>query len=348
MVALVIGIGIVIASSPASLTNDHRAIKSTPLALPSPSAVSASPPATVTAAGVLGAAPRLLSVGPSDLTGTTANLAKGSSDGGKTWSTITPPSKGVGIAIDPSNPLHAITGGSTVRVTADGGQSWHPARKAPPGVAPYQVIGISPFDANVWFFVHQGKLLRTRDASISWLELTVLPTLSSPVLVPGHVFGEFFLASGGSVAELIDNGQRVIELPQLPSGVTVVELAAVGGTQLPLLARGGNNALYLFNGSSWSALHGITGGPIAGGFNAMIVGNGGATLTAGSVSYSLDEGATWRQAIGLPPDQSVEAVAGQPTSGTFFAYCYGGDIYTSTDGGGSWTLLTRALRSAPG
>src|ERR1700730_12711873 len=107
MVALLIGIGIVIASSPASLTRDHRAIKSTPLAHAS-GAIIASPPPTVTEAGVLGAAPRLLASGSSNLIGATANFEVGSTDGGRTWSTIAPPSNGVGIAGDPSNPLHTI------------------------------------------------------------------------------------------------------------------------------------------------------------------------------------------------------------------------------------------------
>jgi photosystem II stability/assembly factor-like uncharacterized protein len=347
MVALLIGISVVIASSPASLTRDHRAIKSTPPAQPS-GAVIASPPPTVTDAGILGAAPRLLANGSSNLIGATTNLDVGSIDGGRTWSTSTPPSNGVGIVGDPSNPLHAITGGSTVRVTSDGGSSWQRAGKAPPGSGPYQVLAISPFDPSVWFFVHDGKLLRTRDASNSWRELATLPVLANPVLARGHVVGEFFLATGARVFELIDNGQQVIEKPPLPSGVTAVDLTAVGGDQLPLLARGANNTLYVLKGSAWSAMNGVLAGPIAGGLNAILVGNGGAKLAAGSISYTFDGGATWRHAVGLPPDQSVEAIAGQPTSTTFFAYCYGGDIYTSSDGGGTWTAVGRALRSRTG
>lgn len=74
--------------------------------------------------------------------------------------------------------------------------------------------------------------------------------------------------------------------------------------------------------------------------------SGAKLCSPGVVAYSTDGGSNWREATGLPYDQSVEALAGQPTSTTLFAYCYGGDSYTSADGGGIWTLLTRALRSS--
>ncbi len=71
------------------------------------------------------------------------------------------------------------------------------------------------------------------------------------------------------------------------------------------------------------------------------VGNAGATLgSPRAVSYSIDAGTTWSPAIGLPYDQSVEAIAANPSSTTVFAYCYVGDVYTSTDGGVcvAWTV----------
>ena len=57
---------------------------------------------------------------------------------------------------------------------------------------------------------------------------------------------------------------------------------------------------------------------------------------------------TWRQAQGLPYDQTVDAIAGQAGSATFLAYCYGGDVFSSTDSGRSWSVLSRALRSRSG
>jgi photosystem II stability/assembly factor-like uncharacterized protein len=278
------------------------------------------------------------------------NLAVGSADGGKTWSALAPPSNGAGIAIDGANPLHGITGGQSIQATVDGGKSWQRTQTAPPGTGPYQPLAISPFDGSVWFIVHQGRLLRSRDASLTWREFTEFPNLSSPVIAPGPVVGEFFLSSGNRVFQLIDNGQRTSEEPSLPAGSSIVELAAPGGDQATLFARTAHSELYLLKTGAWSPLTGVTSGPIAAGANGVLtVGNGGAKLGApGSVAYSVDLGATWRQGQGLPNDQSVEAIAGQPSSITFFAYSYGGDIYVTTDGGLTWTVVTRALRSRTG
>jgi photosystem II stability/assembly factor-like uncharacterized protein len=304
----------------------------------------------VTQPGLFGSGSHIQVVGSFGLLVQGPNLAAGSADGGKTWLALGPPSNGSGIAIDGSNPLHAIAGGVTIQITRDGGKSWQPAQTAPPGTSPYQPLAVSPFDSSVWFFVHQGKLLRTRDASITWRDFTNLPPLTSPAIAPGPVVGEFFLATGNRVFQLIDNGQQLSEEPPLPAGVSVVELAAMSGDQANLLARAANNGLYLLKGSSWSAVTGVAGGPIGAGVDGvLLVGNGGAKIGApGAVAYSFDSGITWRHAQGLPYDQSVEAIGGEPSSTNFFAYCYGGDIYKSSDGGGSWTVLSRALRSRTG
>jgi photosystem II stability/assembly factor-like uncharacterized protein len=304
----------------------------------------------VTAPGILGKGPQLIAAGTQSLLGTIPNAAVGSVDLGKTWSALVPPAKASGIAMDPANTQHGITGGSSIQFTTDGGTTWKPAEVAPPGSGPFQVLGISPFDGRVWFFIHQAKLLRTRDASTSWRDIAALPALSNPIIAAGPVFGEFFLASGNRVFDLVDNGQQINELASLPSGVSVVALAAIGGGQASLVARATDGALYLLQGTQWITASGAPSGPIAGGANGVImVGDGGAKLgSPGSISYSLDAGSTWHQATGLPYDQSVEAIAGQATSSTFFAYCFGGDIYTSSDGGRGWTVLTRALRNTSG
>lgn len=351
LLAVLIGVGLAIASSPASLTANHRSVGYTPPASPTPSPVP-TPIPTVTQPGVFGPSPHLQAWGSSGLSVQGTNLAAGSADGGRTWSPLAPPSKGAGVAIDGTNPLHGITGGATIQFTVDGGRKWQPAQTSPPGAGPYLPLAISPFDGSVWFFIHQGKLLRSRDASLTWREFTDLPPLTSPVMASGPVVGEFFLVSGNRVFQLIDNGQRpIIEQPALPSDATVIELVAVGGSQATLLARTSTlNGLYLLKGSAWATLAGVPGGPIgAGGDGVLLVGNGGAKLDLrGAVAYSFDLGKTWRQGQGLPNEQSVEAIAGQPSSTTFFAYCFGGDIYSSSDGGHSWTELTRYLRSRTG
>ena len=350
VLAVIIGAGVAIASSSSSITRDHRSL-GTPLQLaPSPSPVQSAPIPTVTQAGIFGQSAHVQPYGASGISVQGLNLAAGSGDGGKTWSTLVPPAKTVGVVIDGANPEHGVTGGSAIQFTVDGGRTWQATQTAPPGPGPFQPLEISPFDGSVWFFIHQGKLLRTRDASLTWRDFTAFPALTSPVLAAGTVVGEFFLASGGRVFQLIDNGQNVAELPALPAGSSVIELAAVGGGQATLLARTANNVLYLLRQSTWSPVAGVTPGPIGAGANGvLLVGNGGAKLgSPGTVAYSFDLGATWREGEGLPYDQSVEALAGQASSATFFAYSYGGDVYVSMDGGASWTVLSRALRTRTG
>jgi photosystem II stability/assembly factor-like uncharacterized protein len=349
MLALLIGIAVAIASSPASLQARSGGAASAS-AEPSQNPADSSPLPSVTSAGVLGDAGHLVVGGSGTLIGLASNLAEESTDGGKSWTSLRPPSNGSGLAVDPADVHHAITGGSGIQVTADGGASWKATRTRPPGTGQYQPFLMSPFDHDVWFLIHDQKLLRTRDGSLSWKEFTTgLPPLASPVIVPGTVFGQFFLGVGNRVFQLVDNGQRIQELAALPSGVTVTELAVVSGEPPSLLARGGKDNAYLLKGTTWSVAGGGLNGPVSSGRGVLLVGNGGAKLgSPGAISYSTDTGTTWSSAIGLPYDQSVEAIGGQPSSATVFAYCYGGDLYTSTDGGHVWSLLTRALRNNTG
>ncbi|MHB8589521.1 MAG: WD40/YVTN/BNR-like repeat-containing protein [Candidatus Dormibacteraceae bacterium] len=350
LIALLIGVTVAIASSPTSLTRARGGGTTTVDGGPSPSPADSSPLPSVTSPGVLGDGAHLEVGGSGVLIGLARNLAEESSDGGKTWTSLRPASNGSGIAVDAADPRHAITGGSLVQVTADGGASWRTSRTRPPGSGEYQPLQISPFDNAVWFLIYQQRLLRTRDASVSWRELTGLPPLATPVIAPGTVFGQFFLASGNRVFELVDNGQRILELAALPQGVTVTDLAVVAGDPPTLLARGGKDSAYLLKGNAWSVAGGGLNGPVAVGANGvLLVGNGGAKLgSPGAISYSIDAGTTWSPAIGLPYDQSVEAIAAQPKSSALYAYCYGGDIYTSSDGGRAWTVLTRGLRTTTG
>jgi hypothetical protein len=167
-------------------------------------------------------------------------------------------------------------------------------------------------------------------------------------MAPGPAFGEFFLAYGNRLFELIDNGQQVLEQPALPVSAAVAELAVVGGSLATLVARDTNNGLYILRGRTWSALNAITGGSIAAGDGLILIANGGQKLnTPGSISFT-DAGTTWAKAKGLPYDQTVEAIAGQTNSTTFFTYCYGGDVYASADSGQTWEVVSRALRSRTG
>jgi hypothetical protein len=295
---------------------------------------------------VLGDSPRLLTNGSNTVIALGANFAFGSADGGHTWNVVRPPASGAGLAVDPANPRHAVTGGSGIQVTGDGA-TWSPTLSPPPGKGPYQPLAISPLESNVWFFAHQNRLLVTRDGSATWTELYAVQ-VTSPILVPGQALGQFFVANGNRVFQLNNYGQQVIEKPALSQG-NVSDLTTVAGNRATLLARVPGSGVFALNGAAWTKAGDLSGPVGAGTGGSMVVGNGGAKLGVRAVaSYSLDGGASWTQASGLPFDQTVEAIASQFGSNTFFAYCYGGDIYTSSDGGRVWTLLTKALRASSG
>lgn len=349
--ALLLGVGVAVASSLGSLSGKTPANPNVPPVTftPSPSPVDTSPPPTVTSVGQMGAAP-WMAVNGSNLAVISATRAAASSDGGRTWSAIVLPAGSSGIAIDPTNPRRAVAGGSAIRVTIDGGTTWQPAKTPPPGRGPYLPIEVSPFDGNVWFFTHQGQLLRTRDSGTTWRDLSGLPALSAPVLAPGHVFGELFLAAGNRVFELVDEGQQIVEQPALPAGVVVKQLAAGGGDLRTVYARDATGALHVLKLGAWSSVNGGLPGPItAGDRNVVVTADAAAKLgVRGGVDYSFDSGKTWNEASGLPTDQSIEAVAGEADTLTLFAYSYGGDVYSSTDGGRSWTVISRDLRARSG
>src|SRR5439155_8064575 len=183
----------------------------------------------------LGDSPRLVTNGSNTVIGSSAGFAIGSGDGGRTWIVVRPPSNGSGLAIDPANPRHALTGGSAIQITGDGGATWVTTLSPPPGKGPYQPLAISPIEPNVWFFVHQGHLLITRDGSATWTELAA-PQLANPILVPGQALGQFFLAVGNRVFQLSNYGQKITEQPALSQG-NISDLVAVGGNQPSLLAR---------------------------------------------------------------------------------------------------------------
>jgi photosystem II stability/assembly factor-like uncharacterized protein len=129
----------------------------------------------------------------------------------------------------------------------------------------------------------------------------------------------------------------------------VVELALVAaGNPAVLLARGSDANSYLFKDGQWGKTSAELGGPVAAMPNGgMIVGDGGATLgSPGAVAFSTDGGLTWTRGKGLPADQTVEALAATAgDSPRVYAYCFGGDLYTSADGGRTWALLNTVLRT---
>src|SRR5258707_405064 len=117
LVALLIGVAVAVALTPPSLGRTPGRGLATGRVDASPSPADPSPIPSVTSPGVLGDGPHLTLGSPGILGGSGANLSEVTSDAGKTWTALRPPSGAAGIGLDPSDPRHAISGGAPIQVT---------------------------------------------------------------------------------------------------------------------------------------------------------------------------------------------------------------------------------------
>lgn len=253
---------------------------------------------------------------------------------------VGPPAGAQGIVLAAKNPDRQIAGGSAIQVSDDGGKNWRAPRAAPPGRGPYVPLMIDPDDQDVWFWFHAPRLLRTRDGGASWRELTEVPDLSAPRMTAGAKAGEQILVDGTMVVVLDDNGARVTVRKDVPGPVRGAVL--LGTT---LLATVDDGRVFGNTGSGWSVAAGVSGSLVAGSADHAWVGDGtGGVGTAGRVMASTD-GNSWTSASGLPRDQSVTGLGSDRGGVSLLAYCAGGDLYRSADGGATFTLLSSALRA---
>ena len=343
-----IGIGAALGGSALSLTTAKTTAGPRPEVSPTPSARPSPKPSgrpAPTASGALGAAPRLELAGGA-LLASKGDAAWISTDEGASWSQLRAPSGTSGILVDRGTRAVAVAGGRSVRFTTNAGGSWAAPRVSPPPGGTYVPLAASPWDATVWFFNHDGRLLRTRDGGNSWKELQGLPALGSGLMTAGTAADQFFLAAEGHVFQLDNNGEKIDDRGSLSGGLTVAALVVVSASG-DLLARASDGRAYVGKGTTWQATAAPSGGPLAAVPDQMVLAadGGGRLGSPAVVSQSADQGVTWKAASGLPADQSIEALVAAPPGSKSFAYGYGGDLYVSTDGGLTWSFASDALRT---
>ncbi len=315
----------------------------TPRRTPSPSPSPTAPRAS--SVGAAGVAPRLYVADAGHMLVIGSGASYQTQDGGATWTKL-PGAPAASTVADTGAGGRLLAAGADVSTSTSGGQSWQKVAITPFVAGPYSALAINPEDSAVWFIAAQGRLLRTRDAGVSWRQgLNGLPaTLDKPVMRPASAKDSFLLASGQHVYLLKDNGQTVDDLGALPVNTAISDVGDLGSSTYA--ARASDGHVYVYKGSTWTAVSARLGGPIAVTGGHLLVADGSASLgKAGAVTLSLDGGATWLAGTDLPTDQSVEAVA-YASDGTAFAYGYAGDLFASSDGGHSWRRLSTALRSA--
>src|ERR1700682_1431391 len=221
ILAAAIGAGVAVASSPSSLSRWLGATPATLTQSPGPTTrptpkLTPIPPALK--AGGLGSNPTLLTLQSGrSLVATNGPVTMTSRDGGRTWTPAALPPGAVGIAYDPTGLNHAIAGGNAVSATADGA-TWTPPPIAPPGPGPFEPVMISPYDVSMWFFVRGGKVLRTRDAGISWKEIPPPRPLTTATMIAGTSPDQFFSASDAQFLELYNQAAQLKDAGGLPGG----------------------------------------------------------------------------------------------------------------------------------
>jgi hypothetical protein len=251
---------------------------------------------------------------------------------------VAAPTGAQGVAIAAKNAQRVIAGGTAVQYSDDGGRTWHSPKTSPPGQGPYTVLMVGPDDPDVWFFAQGPRLLRTRDGGISWRELTGLPDLHAPRMLPGAKVDQELLLDGTTVAVLDNNGQQVSVRPSLPAPAR--SAAVVNGT---VLASAADSKVYASTGQSWTDAQAPLAGPLAGAGIRAWIGDGGVQAGSGGRVTSTD-GSSWKDAAGLG-DQSVVALGADRAGTVVVAYCSGGDLYRSTDAGVTFSRFSTALRS---
>ena len=269
-----------------------------------------------------------------------------SKDGGRTWQTVALPPGASAVIFDNVTPGHAIAAGQGVSVTTDGGATWTAIQTLTFGSGGYQPLLIGPGDGSTWFLARGGSLLRTRDAGATWKVIAAPRPLGNAQMIAGSSADRFFLASDTQVLQLDNQASQLKDVGALPGGAKVLGLALASVTPELLVVRGGDGKAYLSAADGWHPVGSATGGPVAAtGAGAIWVGDGGARLgSAGAVESSLDGGKTWSAGTGLPVNQSVDALATDGDQGHLWAYCFGGDLFSSADAGKTWTLVSSALR----
>jgi photosystem II stability/assembly factor-like uncharacterized protein len=250
-----------------------------------------------------------------------------STDGAANWSCIDSPINGQqvwSILQSPTNPDVLLVGTCPSRVfrSGDGGKTWEEAKikivQNCPRIMHTRVTTLraDPVDPlAVWAGVEIDGLFKSRDTGRTWQPVgTGLSSrdIHGLAIVPGNGRGKRMLASTNNDLNLSTDGGETWQPLQV-------------GRQLP-----------------WSYCRGLA--QMSGRPEVVFMVNGdGPPGTIGAVARSTDAGATWH--IPNMPGRSNSTIWTFGVHGAdpqlVYAPSVSGEIYRSTDGGGSWEKLSR-------
>ena len=292
-----------------------------------------------------------------------------SSDAGLTWTKldlgIGPNDQTLEVTLDPNTPgrLWAGVGGAlfaqsrTVLRSDDGGTTWLDVTPLVMQSMSCKGIAVDPTDSNKIFacfsgFFGGGAVWRTTDAGATWLNISAgLPvnpmqdvhTDGTRVLVAG---GQLFGSQDVGLYESFDDGatwQALHDLTWPSLAINDIEVDPTDANKIYLASVGSGVYFSADGGASWSFGYGGTGGLST---NEVSVAPSGTTpIFLGSSSVAV-----WRSMDGVTFSASsvgieflnASSVAANPLDPSELAVAFrglnDGGVYSSTDGGQSWTL----------
>jgi photosystem II stability/assembly factor-like uncharacterized protein len=267
-----------------------------------------------------------------------------STDGGATWRTVLANDGEIwAIVADPASPgaVYAL-GTAGILVSADGGQTWQLASKAP---ASYLTTLVpDPQDPKTLYLsTWRSGVFRTSDAGRTWSALGA--TLGAPIAIDPRAPSTLYAGRGNTLVKTADGGTTwqpagtgivssdVLSTATDPRNDRVVYAATDAG-----LIRSGNR------GRAWATLR-----PGVGQAIAVDPSNSAHLLASGprGIVMSTDGGRTWSSAAGSVTGDAkrshkdgwgqVSAIVFDPHHPrTVFAAEFGAGLITSTDGGRVW------------
>ncbi len=301
---------------------------------------------------------------------TSGNLLR-TTDGGRTWTDVTPPGGsgdlGFGALLQPLGPagLWVATGGTagngvassvTIYRTTDGGANWQSTR-----VTTRYTNG-APVHPVSWSFTPGAGDPMPMTVTRVWLMVSPEHTMNSE---PGELL--VTSDSGQTWSEVAHDGSNQGDLP---FNGTITFLSDKEGWLVGSETTTTADHLYRTadGGLTWNQVDlpvpaSVPGGsvndiglPSAYGNNQMALPvtfeQTDKGITLGGAYVSTDGGSSWRFAGGLIPEPTLPAFVSKPDSSPSFEGFAAGSsgVYVTTDGGASWKLtasdtLTEALKS---
>jgi len=276
-----------------------------------------------------------------------------STDGGGTWTLVTPPLQtgdGVRVIAGSQGTLYATTSSGTLFSSTDAGTTWQTVTTT--SALDDGLLAVDPQDPATLYGGGDG-VVKSVDGGHTWTSMhnvLVNTLITSLVLAPGSST-TLYAGTYGGVFTTTNGGQTWQLAKSAAIGPWADILALAVSPQRPQVAYAVAQGRGLLTssdaGAHWRRMQ--TPFPSKGvqAFaidprqpQTMYVADCGGACSQGTLQKTIDGGTTWQTIAGIP--WAVQSLAIDPHHpSTLFAGTNRGDIYRSNDGGRSWQRVVR-------